>query len=576
MSSRTKRLISYYKPYKKLFIADMLCAFTVAAITLVYPLLIRYVTNVVLVDYEIGKAMTIIIKLCVAIVALSFLEFACNYFITYKGHMMGAKMEYDMRRDIFAHLQKMPFSFYDNQKTGALMSRVTNDLFDITELCHHGPEDVVISVIKFVGAFVILININLWLTLIVFSVLPFMFIFALKMKKKMHDASKRNRASIASVNASIEDNLSGIRVVASFANEKAEITKFQEGNNKWLSTKNDSYTRMGMFHSGLNWFMSIINAVLLCFGGIFIAKKIIDTADLLTFILYVNNLIDPIKKLINFTEQFQNGITGFERFMEIMELEPDIKDKPGAVDAGVLKGNICFKDVTFKYSDDKDEVFKNVNLKINEGEYMALVGMSGVGKTTLCNLIPRFYEPTSGNITIDGNNVDDYTLASLRRNIGMVAQDVYLFAGTVMENVSYGREDATYEEVVEACKNANAHEFIMSLPDGYNTYIGQRGVKLSGGQKQRLSIARVFLKNPSILIFDEATSALDNESEKIVKDALERLAKNRTTIVIAHRLSTIKNVKTIVVLGEEGIMEQGNHKELLEKNGVYATLYNIH
>lgn len=576
MSSRTKRLISYYKPYKKLFIADMLCAFTVAAITLVYPLLIRYVTNVVLVDYEIGKAMTIIIKLCVAIVALSFLEFACNYFITYKGHMMGAKMEYDMRRDIFAHLQKMPFSFYDNQKTGALMSRVTNDLFDITELCHHGPEDVVISVIKFVGAFVILININLWLTLIVFSVLPFMFIFALKMKKKMHDASKRNRASIASVNASIEDNLSGIRVVASFANEKAEITKFQEGNNKWLSTKNDSYTRMGMFHSGLNWFMSIINAVLLCFGGIFIAKKIIDTADLLTFILYVNNLIDPIKKLINFTEQFQNGITGFERFMEIMELEPDIKDKPGAVDAGVLKGNICFKDVTFKYSDDKDEVFKNVNLKINEGEYMALVGMSGVGKTTLCNLIPRFYEPTSGNITIDGNNVDDYTLASLRRNIGMVAQDVYLFAGTVMENVSYGREDATYEEVVEACKNANAHEFIMSLPDGYNTYIGQRGVKLSGGQKQRLSIARVFLKNPSILIFDEATSALDNESEKIVKDALERLAKNRTTIVIAHRLSTIKNAKTMVVLGEEGIMEQGNHKELLEKNGVYATLYNIH
>ena len=575
MSNRTKRLISYYKPYKKLFFADMLCAFTVAAITLIYPLLIRYVTNNVLVNYEINDAMNIIIKLCIAIVGLSFVEFACNYFITYKGHMMGAKMEYDMRRDIFAHLQKMPFSFYDNQKTGQLMSRVTNDLFDITELCHHGPEDVVISLIKFGGAFIILMSINVWLTLIVFAVLPFMFIFALKMKKKMHDASKRNRASIANVNASIEDNLSGIRVVASFANEETEVVKFKEGNDKWLATKNDSYTRMGLFHSGLGWFMSIINAVLLCFGGIFIAKKIINVADLLTFILYVNNLIDPIKKLINFTEQFQNGITGFERFMEIMEMEPDIKDEPEARDAGVLKGDIEFNDVTFKYSEDKEAVFSNINLKIESGSYMAVVGMSGVGKTTMCHLIPRFYEPTSGNITIDGNNIKSYTLSSLRKNIGMVAQDVYLFAGTVMENVRYGRENATYEEVVEACKNANAHEFIMSLPDGYDTYIGQRGIKLSGGQKQRLSIARVFLKNPSILIFDEATSALDNESEKIVKEALERLAKNRTTIVIAHRLSTIKNAQKIVVLGEEGIMEEGNHKELLKMDGVYASLYNI-
>lgn len=575
MSSRTKRLISYYKPYKKLFLADMLCAFTVAAITLIYPLLIRYVTNNVLVNYEIDDAMNIIIKLCIAIVGLSFIEFACNYFITYKGHMMGAKMEYDMRRDIFAHLQKMSFSFYDNQKTGQLMSRVTNDLFDITELCHHGPEDVVISLIKFVGAFIILININVWLTLIVFAVLPLMFIFALKMKKKMHDASKRNRASIASVNASIEDNLSGIRVVASFANENTEVAKFKVGNDKWLATKNDSYTRMGLFHSGLGWFMSIINAILLCFGGIFIAKKIINVADLLTFILYVNNLIDPIKKLINFTEQFQNGITGFERFMEIMELEPEIKDEPDAIEAGAIKGNIEFKDVTFKYSEDKEAVFSNINLKIDAGSYMAVVGMSGVGKTTMCHLIPRFYEPTSGNIAIDGNNVKTYTLSSLRKNIGMVAQDVYLFAGTVMENVRYGREDATYEEVIEACKNANAHEFIMSLPNGYDTYIGQRGIKLSGGQKQRLSIARVFLKNPSILIFDEATSALDNESEKVVKEALERLAKNRTTIVIAHRLSTIKNAGKIVVLGEEGIMEEGNHKELLKLGGIYASLYNI-
>lgn len=575
MSSRTKRLISYYKPYKKLFFADMLCAFTVAAITLIYPLLIRYVTNNVLINYEINTAMNIIIKLCVAIVFLSFVEFACNYFITYKGHMMGAKMEYDMRRDIFAHLQKMPFSFYDNQKTGQLMSRVTNDLFDITELCHHGPEDLVISIIKFVGAFIILININIWLTLIVFAVLPFMFLFAFKMKKKMHAASKRNRASIANVNAAIEDNLSGIRVVASFANEDIEVEKFKIGNDKWLATKNDSYTRMGLFHSGLGWFMSIINALLLCFGGIFIAKNVINVADLLTFILYVNNLIDPIKKLINFTEQFQNGITGFERFMEIMELEPEIKDEVGAVDAGVLKGNIEINNVTFKYSEDKEAVFSNINLKIEAGSYMAVVGMSGVGKTTMCHLIPRFYEPTNGNITIDGNDIKSYTLSSLRKNIGMVAQDVYLFAGTVMENVRYGREGATYEEVVEACKNANAHEFIMSLPNGYDTYIGQRGIKLSGGQKQRLSIARVFLKNPSILIFDEATSALDNESEKVVKEALERLAKNRTTLVIAHRLSTIKNAQKIVVLGEEGIMEEGNHKELLKLDGIYASLYNI-
>lgn len=575
MSNRSKCLISYYKPYKKLFFADMLCAFTVAAITLIYPLLIRYVTNDVLVNYGINDAMKIIIKLCVAIVFLSFLEFACNYFITYKGHMMGAKMEHDMRRDIFAHLQKMPFSFYDNQKTGQLMSRVTNDLFDITELCHHGPEDVVISVIKFVGAFIILMNINVWLTLIIFAILPFMFLFALKMKKKMHAASKKNRASIADVNASVEDSLSGIRVVASFANEDVEMSKFKKGNDRWLETKNDSYTRMGLFHSGLNWFMSIINAVMLCFGGIFIAKDVINVADLLTFILYVNNLIDPIKKLINFTEQFQNGITGFERFMEIMELEPDIKDAPQAKDAGILKGDITFNQVTFKYSEDKEAVLKNINLEIKAGSYVALVGMSGVGKTTMCHLIPRFYEPTSGNITIDGNNVNAYTLSSLRRNIGMVAQDVYLFAGTVMENVRYGKEDATEEEVIEACKNANAHEFIMNLPDGYNTYIGQRGIKLSGGQKQRLSIARVFLKNPSILIFDEATSALDNESEKIVKEALERLAKNRTTIVIAHRLSTIKNAETIVVLGEEGIMEQGSHRKLIEQEGVYASLYNI-
>lgn len=572
-NNRMKRFFSYYKPYKKLFFLDMLCAFIVAAVTLVYPLLIRYITNDVLVNYEMNAAMKIIIRISIVMFGLAIIQMLCNYFISYQGHMMGAYMEYDMRNEIFSHYQKLSFNFYDNQKTGQLMSRVTNDLFDITELCHHGPEDVVISVIKFVGAFFILFRVNWQLTLIIFAFIPVMVLFALKIRKKMHEAFRKNREKIADINAQIEDNLSGIRVVKSFANEELEVKHFKQGNDRFVDTKRNSYIHMATFHSGLNFFIFLLQLAAVAGGGFFIVKRIIDISDLLTFVLYINNLIEPINKLINFTEQFQQGITGFNRFMDIMEIEPDIVDKPGAVELVNPKGEITFENVAFQYKDTTSEVFHNINLKVHAGDYIALVGASGVGKTTMCSLIPRFYEISDGAIKIDGRNIQDITLNSLRSNIGVVQQDVYLFAGTVLDNIRYGNLHATKEEVIEAAKNANAHEFIMQLPDGYETDIGQRGVKLSGGQKQRLSIARVFLKNPAILIFDEATSALDNESEKIVQESLEKLAKNRTTFVIAHRLTTIRNAKHILVLTEDGIKEQGTHEELMSKEGLYKHLY---
>ena len=489
--------------------------------------------------------------------------------------MMGAKMEYDMRNDIFEHYQKLSFSFYDNQKTGQLMTRITNDLFDVTELCHHGPEDIIISLIKFVGAFFILIQINLPLTLIVFAFIPIMFFFAMFMRKRMSRAFRRNRERIADINAGIEDNLSGIRVVKSFANESVEMGKFREGNDRFVDSKRNSYWNMALFHSGLTLFTALINIAVIAGGGLFIAHEIINVGDLLTFLLYVNTLVDPVKKLINFTEQFQNGMSGFNRFYEILEIEPDIVDRPDAIEIEDVKGTIEFQNVSFKYNDTTDNVFKNINLKVDAGEYIALVGSSGVGKTTMCSLIPRFYEVTEGKITLDGIDIRDIKLKSLRKNIGIVQQDVYLFSGTVLDNIRYGKADATEEEIIMAAKNANAHDFIMELADGYHTDIGQRGVKLSGGQKQRLSIARVFLKNPPILIFDEATSSLDNESEKVVQESLEKLAKGRTTFVIAHRLSTIKNARRILVLTQEGIKESGTHEELLAKNGVYAGLYRL-
>ena len=545
-----------------------------AAVTLVIPLIIRYITGTVI-FYDANEALKIILKLALLMVGLVLLEAYCNFFIAYQGHIMGAKMEYDMRNEIFAHYQRLSFNFFDDQKVGQLMSRVTNDLFEIAELFHHGPEDIVISIIKFIGSFAILASINIKLTLVAFAIIPFMFAYAYYFNKKMKAAFKRNRAKIADINATIEDNLSGIRVVKSFANEEAEMEKFREGNSHFVETKKNSYLYMGGFHSGLGAFMTLINIIVIVAGAVFITKGIVDVTVLITFLLYVNNFTEPVKKLINFTETFQNGVSGYERFLEIMSIEPAIKDKENAVGKSDFRGDVTFSDVSFRYNDKNEYVLNHVSLDVKAGEYVALVGSSGAGKTTLCSLIPRFYDVTDGSICVDGVDVRDLKLKCLRNNIGIVQQDVYLFAGSIIENIRYGRPGASDEEVYEAAKKANAHEFIMSLPEGYDTDIGQRGIKLSGGQKQRLSIARVFLKNPPILIFDEATSALDNESEKVVQESLETLAADRTTFVIAHRLSTIRNAERILVLTEDGIAESGTHKELMEKQGVYYKLYNI-
>ncbi len=574
MEGKWKKFFSYYKPYKKLFIADMFFACLGAAVTLVLPLIIRYITNDVIFR-EANEALRTILVLAGIMVAMILLECYCNFFIAYYGHMMGARMEYNMRNEIFSHYQKLSFSFYDNQKVGQLMSRVTNDLFEISELFHHGPEDIVISVIKMFGSLTILLTVNVKLALVAFAIIPVMIVYAGYFNVKMKQAFKRNRARIADINAQIEDNLSGIRVVKSFANEEIEMKKFTLGNDRFLESKKDSYRYMGSYHAGLGAFTTFINIAVIVAGALFITRDVIQVTDLITFLLYINNFTEPVKKLINFTEQFQNGASGYERFLEILAVHPDIVDKPDARELRDVKGDIVFEHVGFQYEDTQEEVLADINLRVDAGRYIALVGSSGAGKSTLCSLIPRFYDVSYGVIRIDGVDIRDVTLKSLRENIGIVQQDVYLFAGTVMDNIRYGKPDATEAEIVAAAQNANAHEFIMGLPEGYDTYIGQRGIKLSGGQKQRLSIARVFLKNPPILIFDEATSALDNESEKVVQDSLEKLAKNRTTFVIAHRLSTIRNAERILVLTEEGIAEEGTHRELLEKKGIYAGLYQM-
>ena len=572
MKEKLKKLFAYYGPYKSLFYSDMFFAILGAAVTLVIPLVVRHITNEV-VYFEAARAREALLMLGALMVALVLLEIFCNFYIAYFGHIMGAKMEADMRRDIFGHYQKLTFAFYDNQKVGHLLSRITSDLFDISELLHHGPEDLVISVIKIIGSFAILLAVNVRLALVAFAFIPVMAVFAFYFNGKMGKAFKRNREKIAEINSQIEDSLSGIRVVKSFANEKEEMKKFKQGNDNFVAAKKVSYKYMGIYNSGLGAMSTLITVVVLVVGVSMMLSGTVALTDLITFLLYINNFTDPVKKLVSFTEQFQNGYSGFERFLEILSIAPDIKDKPDAVSVGQLRGEIEFQDVSFCYEEQNERVLNHINLKVNAGDYMALVGPSGVGKTTLCSLIPRFYDVSSGAITVDGIDIRDIKLDDLRNNVGIVQQDVYLFAGTILDNIRYGRMDATDEEVVRAAKNANAHEFIMSFPQGYHTDIGQRGVKLSGGQKQRLSIARVFLKNPPILIFDEATSALDNESEQIVKKSLEGLAKERTTFVIAHRLTTIQNAQKILVLTEDGIAEEGTHDELLQKKGIYEALY---
>lgn len=574
MEHKQKKLTSYYKSYKSLFLADMFFAMLGAAVTLILPLLVHYITGTV-VNLPVEKATGMIFRLGALMVAMVAMECYCNYFIGNYGHVMGAKIEHDMRNEIFEHYQKLSFAFYDNQKVGHLLSRVTSDLFDITELLHHGPEDIVISLIKLVGAFIILFVINWKLSLAALGIVLVMLIFAVSYNGKMRSAFRDNRARIADINSQIEDSLSGIRVVKSFGNEDIEMDKFNEGNDRFVDSKKRTYRFMGTYNSCMGAFSTLITVASLVFGAYLMTLGELSAADLVTFLLYINNFTEPVKKLVNFTEQFQNGYSGYERFREILSIAPDIADRPDAVSLKKAEGEITFDHVSFRYGEHTENVLGNVNLEVKKGEYVALVGSSGAGKTTLCSLIPRFYDVTEGSVRLDGRDIRDIRLKDLRRQIGIVQQDVYLFAGNVMDNIRYGKPDASDEEVVAAAKAANAHEFIKNLPDGYLTDIGQRGVKLSGGQKQRLSIARVFLKNPPVLIFDEATSALDNESEKIVQHSLEKLAKNRTTFVIAHRLSTIRNAQRILVLTEDGIAEEGTHKELLAKGGVYANLYEM-
>ncbi|WIG59144.1 MAG: Efflux ABC transporter, permease/ATP-binding protein YwjA [Ktedonobacterales bacterium] len=572
--SRGKKFLSYYKPYKGLFLADMACALIVSAITLLLPLCARFVTKNML-QGDTSHALNQILLIGALMLALVGVHTLCTMFIDFQGHMMGARMESDMRKELFEHLQKLSFSFYDAQRTGQLMTRITNDTFAMSELYHHGPEDIIVTSLTVTGAFIILLKVNVALTLLVFLFLPIMAVYALYFNKKMNRALRASKDRIGDINAQVEDTLAGIRVVKSFTNDDVELRKFTHANNRFLASRGDGYKSEAYFSGGLIACTQLITIAVIVFGSVAILRASLDLADMLTYLLCVSILIDPIQKLVNFGRLYQEGVTGFHRFMEIIEIAPDLQDAPDAVDLTQVRGAVEFQNISFKYQEDHHDVVKNLSLEIQAGEYVALVGSSGVGKTTLCSLIPRFYEVTAGAILLDGRDIRDVTLRSLRGNIGIVQQDVYLFAGTVADNIRYGKLDATRQEVIDAAKQAHAHDFIMALPDGYDTDIGQRGVKLSGGQKQRLSIARVFLKNPPIIIFDEATSALDNESEKAVQDSLEKLADNRTTLVIAHRLSTIRNAQRIVVLAGSGIAEQGTHAELIAANGVYANLYNM-
>lgn len=564
-----KKFISYYRPYKKLFLLDLSCAFLIASIDLAFPLIARQFINDIIPN---GK-LRIFYIFIIALLILAVVRAVLNYIIDYWGHIVGTRMERDMRRDLFGHLQTLSFDYFDNIRTGHIMSRIINDLREISELAHHGPEDLFISLVMLIGSFIILTTIEWRLTLIIYSFLPLLIWYATLKRKKMTAAFRSVRKRIANVNAQLENSISGIRVAKSFTNEEYEIEKFDEGNREFNSSREFAYKAMAEFFAGIFFLSNILNIVTLSVGGFFVYRGYINTGDLVAYLLYVNFFLQPIRKLTNFTQQFQNGMTGFERFVEIMEVKPSIVDKEDAFTLKKVKGKIEFKNVAFKYSE-KKYVLSNINLIINPGETMALVGPSGGGKTTLCQLIPRFYEVNSGEILIDGINIKDIKIKSLRENIGLVQQDIFLFTGTIKENILYGNTKAKDTEVVKAAKNANIHDFILSLPERYDSYIGEKGIKLSGGQKQRISLARTFLKNPAILILDEATSALDSEAEIIIQQALEKLTMGRAVLVIAHRLSTIKNANQIVVLTDEGIKEKGNHNELIAKDGLYAKLYN--
>jgi len=571
--SRIRKFLSYYKPYLGLLFADMVCAFIVSVVTLILPLCTRYITKNVL-EANAPNALNQIYGIGAFMLALVVAYTVCNVFVDYRGHMMGAMMESDMRRELFEHYQNLSFGFYDEQKTGQLMTRLTNDLFGLSELYHHGPEDLAIAFLKFFGAFIILMSINVQFTLMIFFFIPIMGAYAFYFNKRMNIALRRSKDIIGDINAQVEDTLAGIRVVKSFTNEAVEKKKFAYENKRFVDSRREGHKSEAYFSNGLIAFTQLITIAVVIFGGAAIVRDALDLSDLLTYLLYIGILIEPIQRLLNFARLYQEGVTGFSRFMDVLEIALDIQDSAQAIDVTHVQGNIAFRDVRFRYKEDYAYVLKNISLEIKAGEYVALVGSSGVGKTTLCSLIPRFYDVNEGAILLDGKPIKDISLCSLRGNIGVVQQDVYLFAGTVADNIRYGKLDASQEEIVAAAKKANAHDFIMALPEGYATDIGQRGVKLSGGQKQRLSIARVFLKNPPIIIFDEATSALDNESEKAVQESLEALTNNRTTLVIAHRLSTVRNAQRIIVLTEDGIDEQGTHEALIVSGGIYANLYN--
>ena len=569
-----KKFIKYYKPYKAVFFIDLLCATIISAIDLAFPQLLRTLTKTLFAGAP-GKIISALIPITIGLLVAYIIQTACRYYVTYAGHMMGARMERDMRKELFDQYEKLSFSYYDQNNSGQMMSKLVSDLFDISELAHHGPENLFISLIKIIGSFIFLFMINRMLAVPMLILVVLMLVFSYGQNKKMQETFMDNRRKIGDINSSLQDTLAGIRVVQSFANERIEQEKFNRSNENFLISKDANYRCMGSFMSGNAFFQGMMYLVTLVFGGFLIAHGRVEASDLAMYALYIGIFISPIQILVELTEMMQKGLSGFRRFLEVVETEPDIVDAADAKPLKNVKGNVCYEDVSFHYSDDDTPVLSHVSFEIPAGKSIALVGPSGSGKTTICSLLPRFYDVTDGRVTIDGNDVRKLTLESLRSQIGLVSQDVYLFGGSIKDNIAYGKPDATMDEIVDAAQKANIHDFIMELPDKYDTFVGERGTRLSGGQKQRISIARVFLKNPPVLILDEATSALDNESERFIQKSLEELAKDRTTITIAHRLSTIRNADEILVVADCGIAERGTHEELLALDGIYARYYDM-